>query len=186
MGGPAGPGEPLRLEIGRVARPQGLRGEVVVDAVTNRRERFDAGAVHHAGERELVVVRARTQKGRWIVAYDGVADRDAAEELRGAVLTAEPIDVLDEGEMWVHELVGSEVVDAGGTPRGRVTAVEVNPAHDILVLDTGGLVPVVFVREFDGERVVVDAPEGLFDEEFVAANRAAVERRRPARKGPRR
>ena len=85
--------------------------------------------------------------------------------------------------MWVHELVGGEVVDMAGTVHGRVIEVEVNPAHDILVLDTGGLIPVVFVREFDGTRIVVDPPEGLLDAEFVEANRAAVQRRRPARKG---
>lgn len=155
---------------------------MVVTAVTNRPERFEAGAVHYAGERELRVERARAQKGRWIVAYRDVTDREAAEELRDAVLTGDPIDVLDHGEMWVHELVGSDVVDAQGNAHGRVTGVEVNPAHDILVLDTGGLVPIVFVTEFAEGRVVVDVPPGLLDEEFVAANRAAVERRRARRK----
>lgn len=166
-----------------MARPHGIRGEVVVDPITNRRERFEQGAVHYTGGRQLVVNGARNQKGRWIVTYAGVADHSAAEELRGQLLTADPIDVLSEGEMWVHDLIGCEVVDQDGAPHGHVIEVEVNPAHDILVLDNGGLVPVVFVSKFDGRRVVVDPPEGLFDEEFVAANRPGVERRRPARKG---
>lgn len=172
-----------RLEIARIVRPQGIKGEVVVAPVTNRRERFTPGAVHYAGEHELIVRAARPLKGRWVVAYEGLVDRNEAEALRGTLLTGDPIDVLAEGEMWTHELVGSDVVDTKGTPHGRVVDVEVNPAHDILVLDTGGLVPVVFVQEFDGTRVVIDPPEGLLDADFVEANRAAVERRRPPRKG---
>lgn len=178
------PPDEARLEIGRIARPHGIRGEVVVDPVTNRPERFEPGAVHHGPDRTLVVERARSHKGRWIVGYEGVADRDAAEALRGAVLTAERLDT--ERELWAHELIGAQVVDASREPQGRVVSVEVNPAHDILVLDSGALVPVVFIRDFDGTTVVVDAPEGLFDQEFVEANRPAVERRPARRKGRRR
>lgn len=166
-----------RLEIGRVVKPHGIRGEVVVAPVTNRHERFEPGSVHWLapGEAEgegaqLQVRGARRHQGRWIVDYEGVADRTAAEGLRGAVLTGDPIAVLDEGEMWVHELVGSRVVDvAGGSrvDRGSVVEVEVNPAHDLLVLDNGALVPIVFVVEFspdEGEQgvVTVDPPAGLF------------------------
>jgi len=167
-----------------VARPHGLRGEVFVDPITNRTERFERGAVHHAGERTLVVARARSQGGRWVVAYEGVSDLEGAEALRATVLTGDPIDVLAEGEMWVHELIGSPVVDDDGVPRGTVIDVEANPAHDILVLDSGVLIPVVFVSEFAEGRVVVSAPAGLFDDELVDGNRAAVERRRPSRKDP--
>lgn len=180
-GGDADRDEAL-LEIGRVVKPHGIRGEVVVEPVTNRPERFEPGVEHRAGATPLVVGRARRHQGRWVVAYEGVADRTAAEALRGAVLSAEPIDVADESALWVHELVGAEVVDAGGTLRGRVTAVEANPAHDILVLDTGALVPAVFVTGMRAGVVEVEVPDGLFDDEFVEANRAGVQRRKAARK----
>jgi 16S rRNA processing protein RimM len=72
-------------------------------------------------------------------------------------------DVLDDGEYWVHELVGARVVSADGRALGTVTAVEANPAHDQLVLDGGALVPMVFVTEHRDGHVVVDVPEGLFD-----------------------
>lgn len=173
-----GASDASRLEIGRVVKPHGIRGEVVVAPVTNRHERFEPGSVHWLahGEAEgepaqpLRVRGARRHQGRWIVDYEGVADRTAAEELRGAVLAGDPIDVLDDDEMWVHELVGARVIDvAGGSrvDRGQVVAVEVNPAHDLLVLDSGVLVPVVFVERFspdDGPQgvVTVDPPAGLF------------------------
>ncbi|MBI2168589.1 MAG: ribosome maturation factor RimM [Actinobacteria bacterium] len=159
-----------------------MRGQVVVEPITNRRERFQPGARHYApDDRVLVVEHARAQKGRWVVTYSGVTDRDGAEALRGVRLAGDPIDVLDAGEMWVHELIGAEVVELSGTSRGRVVEVEANPAHDILVLESGALVPVVFVRASEPGRIVVDVPDGIFDEEFVAANRAGVERR-PARR----
>jgi 16S rRNA processing protein RimM len=68
-----------------------------------------------------------------------------------------------EGEYWVHELVGATVVDRAGADLGRVVAVEDNPAHDLLVLDGGALVPMVFLVEHRDGRVVVDVPDGLFD-----------------------
>lgn len=177
-----------KLHIGTVVKPHGIRGEVVVEPVTNRPERFAVGAVHErSGDATgsggtLLVAGARRHQGRWIVAYEGVADRNAADDMRGTMLFGDPIDVLDEGEQWVHELIGRDVVDHGGAPRGRIVAVEVNPAHDILVLDTGALVPVVFVTDAGSDPVEVDVPAGLFDEELIAANRAGSGRRRRGRK----
>ncbi len=52
--------------------------------------------------------------------------------------------------MWVHELVGAEVVLPDGTAVGAVEAVQDNPAHELLVLDSGALVPVVFVTDAVG------------------------------------
>jgi 16S rRNA processing protein RimM len=148
------------LEIGRIVKPHGLRGDVIVSLVTNRTERLDVGSVLEAGDRRLEVVRSSAHKGRWIVAFAGVNDIDAAEALRDTVLRAEPLD--DPDELWVHDLLGSEVVDTGGTSHGTVAAVEANPASDLLVLDSGALVPLRFVVEHGPGRVVVDPPEGLF------------------------
>ena len=163
-----------RLEVGRIVKAHGIRGEVVVEAVTNRPERFASGALLHAGDRALPVRRATPQGGpdpagrvrrqRWIVAFDGVDDRNEAERLRGTVLTGEPLDPGDDtDELWVHELVGSELCDPTGRVLGRVAAVEANPASDLLVLESGHLVPIVFVVEAGGGRVVVDPPAGLLD-----------------------
>jgi 16S rRNA processing protein RimM len=77
------------------------------------------------------------------------------------VLRAAPI--VDPEALWVHELHGSEVVDVTGRHLGRVTAVEANPASDLLVLEGGGLVPLRFVQEHRPGRVVVDVPDGLLE-----------------------
>jgi 16S rRNA processing protein RimM len=150
-----------RLEVGRVGRAHGMRGEVAVTLTTDRVERVAAGAVLWAGERRLEVRSSRPHQGRHLVTFDGVVDRTAAEELRGVVLTAEPLD--DPAVLWVHELVGAEVVAPDGTRLGVVAAVEANPASDLLVLDGGGLVPLTFLVSADEGRVVVDPPAGLLD-----------------------
>jgi 16S rRNA processing protein RimM len=156
-----------RLEIGRVGRAHGLRGEVAVTFSTDRPERTVPGAqmvaISDRGtERALVVAASRPHQGRWLIRFDGIADRTAAESLRGCTLHADELPGTD-GELWVHELVGAAVVDARGIALGRVAAVEANPAHDLLVLESGALVPVIFVVDHDTERVVVDVPEGLLE-----------------------
>ncbi len=149
----------VRLEVGRVVKPHGLHGEVVVALVTNRPERVAPGSVLSSPAGELRVVRSSAHQGRWIVAFAGVEDRDGAERLRGAPLSAVP---LDEPEaLWVHELVGSQVVGLDGEVHGRVREVEANPASDLLVLEGGGLVPLRFVVSHGAGRVVIDPPPGL-------------------------
>ena len=66
--------------------------------------------------------------------------------------------------LWVHELVGAEVVAADGRVLGTVAAVEANPASDLLVLEGGGLIPLRFVTGHRARvRVTVDIPDGLLD-----------------------
>jgi 16S rRNA processing protein RimM len=150
--------------VGRIAKAFGLRGEVIVDALSNRPGRFAPGSVLFAGSTELVITRAhRHGHGqRWIVAFSGVGTRREAEELRGQVLRAEP-QPTRRGELWVHELVGATVFDAAGARLGEVTSVEANPASDLLVLDSGALIPLTFVLESAADRIVVDPPAGLLE-----------------------
>lgn len=157
------PASVQRLEIGRIGKAHGLRGEVSVTATTNRLERFQAGSVLYSGSRRLVVTSARPHQTRWLVHFEDVSDRSAAETLRGAVLTGDPLGPLPEGEVWVHELVDAFVSDRSGHELGRVVAVHANPAHDLLELESGALIPIVFVVSSEPGRVVVDPPPGLLE-----------------------
>jgi 16S rRNA processing protein RimM len=69
----------------------------------------------------------------------------------------------EDATWWVHELVGCSVLDRDGHSYGQVAAIQAKPAHDLLVLDGGALVPLPFVVERHDGRVVIDPPEGLFD-----------------------
>lgn len=147
------------LEVARIGRAHGLRGEVAVTLLSDRTDRLEPGSELTGDGRTFRVVAGRRHGRGWLVHFDGIDDRDTAESLRGLVLHA-AADEDAEG-LWVHRIIGLEVVDVDGVPRGRITAVQENPAHDLLVLDDGTLVPAVFIVSAD-DRVVVDAPDGLF------------------------
>jgi 16S rRNA processing protein RimM len=141
---------------------------MAVTFVSDRVERTRPGAVLFAPgadgtEMTLVIETARPHQGRWLLCFDGVDDRTAAEALRGAILSADEIPSTDVDELWVHQLVGADVHDTAGDELGTVVAVQANPAHDLLVLDGGALVPVTFVVEHGPGRVVVDLPDGLLE-----------------------
>ena len=149
------------LEVGRITKPHGIKGEVIVRLVSDRAERVAPGFVLQSDRGPLTVESSRPHQRDWIVAFEGVPDRNTAETMRGLMLRAEPLD--DPDVLWVHELVGSRVVETDGTDRGVVTAVEANPASDLLVLDSGALVPLTFVVSTEPGGVVIDPPAGLFD-----------------------
>jgi 16S rRNA processing protein RimM len=152
------------LEVGRIDKAQGLRGEVVVTLTTTETSRIDPGSELLAGDRPVVVADSRPHQHRWVVRFEGVTRREEAETLARAVLRAEAPVGTDPDDLWVHELVGSSVVEPDGTERGVVEAVQDNPASDLLVLDTGALVPLRFVQGRDeAGRIVVDVPPGLFE-----------------------
>ena len=154
--------EALR-EVGRIGRAHGVHGELYVTLVTDRDERIAPGSRLLAGSEWLTVVDSRPQQQRWLVRFDGIDDRTAAEKLTNTPLQAEPLDDDREDALWVHELIGSRVVDTDGVQRGTCVAVIDNPAHDILELDSGALIPVVFVLACRDGLTTIDPPDGLFD-----------------------
>ncbi len=157
------PDEPRLLEVGTIGKAHGLKGEVVVDFVTDRlEERTAAGAELLAGDRRFVVVTARPHQKKWLVAFDGIRDRNEAEALRGLVLSAPALD--DPEAVFVHELIDKTLVDQHGTAHGPIVAVVDNPASDLLELADGRLVPLTFLVDADAETVQVSVPAGLLDD----------------------
>lgn len=149
------------LEVGRVAKAHGLRGEVIVSLSTDRTERLDPGTVLSSDAGDLTVVTAHPHQHRFIVQFDGVYSREAAEALHGVVLRAEPLD--DPDALFVHELIGMRVVDAAEVDLGVVESIEQNPASNLLVLESGGLIPLRFLVERRDDALVVDPPAGILD-----------------------
>jgi 16S rRNA processing protein RimM len=149
------------LEVGHVTKPHGIKGEVIVRLITDRTERVDPGVVLESKRGPMTVRSSRPHQGDWIVHFEGIPDRNTAETLRGLQLLAEPLD--DPDAFWVHDLVGARVLDVDGADHGAVTAVQANPASDLLVLESGALVPLCFVVAREPGQVVIDPPAGLLD-----------------------
>jgi len=171
---------PERLVVGRVVRSHGLRGEVLVEVLSDAPERFAVGSRVDAGDpesgplRELTIAAVRLAQARHLVRFDGVDDRAAADAVRGAILSIPFSDArdLDDSEYWPHQLVGLTVVDSEGRRRGTVADVVAGAAHDQLAvtLDDGGsvLLPAVAALvnvDLDSGKVIVAPVHGLLGEE---------------------
>jgi 16S rRNA processing protein RimM len=151
------------LVAGRVGRPHGLDGSFhVVDA---RPDLLALGAVT-LGDRSLRVLRRAGTDERPILRLEGVADRGAAESLRGSSLLVDRAEapVLGEDEWYAEDLEGCLVVD-GDRSLGRVRRLLALPSCEVLEVERDGapdlLVPLVrdAVRSVDvpARRIDVDS-----------------------------
>jgi 16S rRNA processing protein RimM len=160
--------------VGRVVKPQGRHGEVVVLPLSDRPDRFPGlrrafVATPGGGVRELKVLRCWPHKGRFVLEIEGVASIDEAEALRGLELriAEEELAPLPEGSFYHHQLAGLKVEDEAGAAIGLVEDVwETGADSRVLVVrgpDGETLIPFVseFVKEVDlaSGRVVALRPE---------------------------
>jgi 16S rRNA processing protein RimM len=161
------------ISAGRVGRPHGLDGSCHVTRPTPRLLSLGATATV-AGRRREIVRRAGTDANP-IVRFDGVEDRDAAEQLRGQeiLIAAGELPALEEGEFWAHELEGCTVVAGGGTLVGVVRRVIELPSCEALEIERTGagtdrdslLVPMVkdAVRGIDVAARLIEVDAAFLD-----------------------
>lgn len=175
-------GIPEAVLVGTILRPHGIQGEVTVALWSDYDRRFSPGAELMAAapadlggargrrERVLCVDRASPYKGGLRVAFAGVADRDAAEALRGLELWV-PIEQVPEppaGSYYVFELIGCRCVDECDGEIGTVVDIQEDGGGTLLEVEKEGVRAVVpFVEAFlvgvdrDARRIDLRLPEGL-------------------------
>ena len=170
----------MQLVVGRIGRPHGIRGDVIVEVRTDDPElRFAPGSVlatEPAADGPLTIAGFRWHSGRLLLHFAGFDDRDLAEDLRGIMLVVDSGDLEDTGdpdEFRDHELIGLSVLTRAGEPVGQVADI-LHHGQDLLVIKGDGarhgaeiLVPFVapLVPEVDvaAGRLVIDPPPGLLD-----------------------
>ncbi|HXP54618.1 MAG TPA: ribosome maturation factor RimM [Streptosporangiaceae bacterium] len=169
----------MQIAVGQIARAHGIRGDVTVVVRTDEPDvRFVPGttlATEPPDRGPLTVAATRWHSGRLIVTFEGVGDRNAAEDLRGTVLVVDSAGIPapdDPDEFYDHQLIGLSVVTAAGDAVGEVTDV-LHHGQDLLVVRRGPgaggetLIPFVsaIVTDVDvaGGRLVIDPPPGLLD-----------------------
>lgn len=169
----------MLVTVGVIGRAHGVRGDVAVDVRTDSPEvRFSRGAVlatEPAQAGPLTVADIRWHSGRLLVQFAGVANRSAAETLRGVRLLAD-IDErerpADPEEYYDHQLTGLSVRTEDGTLIGEVVDVVHLPGQDLLAVKRAvGEVLVPFVTaivptvDLDAKEIVIDPPPGLLDDQ---------------------
>jgi 16S rRNA processing protein RimM len=169
--------------VGRIRKPHGIRGEVVVELVTDAPEAvFASGARVLVGTtapeppptpREVRVERGRDQGAVWLVKLEGVADRNEAERWRDryVFLPEDELRPPAEDQVYLHELIGLTAVLADDTPVGEVVAWYELPQGLVLELKRpdGALVLVQYIPsvvqqvDLDARRLLLTPPDGLLD-----------------------
>jgi 16S rRNA processing protein RimM len=167
----------VQVTVGRIGRPHGIRGDVVVGVRTDEPElRFATGSrldTDPVGVGPLTVAATKWHSGELLVRFAGVSDRDAAGELRGTWLTVDSDTIAppdDPDEFRDADLVGLSVRTVAGVAVGTVDDV-LHSGQDVLVVKTADgrdvMVPFVLplVPEVDVSAgfLVIDPPEGLID-----------------------
>ena len=165
----------MLLTVGQIVRPHGIRGEVIVDSKTDEPElRFREGSVLIAGSSRLTITSVRPHLGRFLIFFEEIPDRDAAEAMRGQVLEVDSASVAppaDPDEFHDHQLIGLSVVTVSGEPVGSITRIQHAPGADLLQVKRpdGRTTLVPFVRaivptvDLEKQVVVIDPPGGLLE-----------------------
>lgn len=169
--------------VGRVRRAHGIRGELVVETLTDEPDAiFAAGRRVFAGTREgdlagdareLRVLQSTPFKGGLIVTFEGIDDRTTADGWRDRYLLVpeNEVEPPSDDEVFIHDLVGMRVVHATGENIGEVTEVFELPQGLVMEVGRANAKPVLLpfndetVKEVDTDlRVIrVDPVEGLIE-----------------------
>ena len=163
--------------VGRVARPHGIRGQVIVNPETDFVEdRFRSGATFHTrsvrGEEQLIVTTARVQNGRPVIGLEGFSSIEDVERLAGLELRVpeDELQPLDAGTYYHHQLIGCAVETVGGERVGEVVRVNGGAAGSLLEVDGPRgevLIPlaveICVEIDVDRKRIRIAPPEGLLD-----------------------
>jgi 16S rRNA processing protein RimM len=164
--------------VGRVARPHGLRGQVIVNPETDFvEERFRAGAVvwtrsKTGSDERLTISSARVQNGRPVLGFEGFSRIEDVERLAGLELRVpeDTLQPLGEGRYYAHQLIGCIVRTVSGSIVGAVTRIEGGSSGSRLVVEGARgevLIPLAVAIcveiDVDAKRIRIDPPEGLLE-----------------------
>ena len=163
--------------VGRIARPHGIRGQVIVTPETDFVEdRFQAGATFWTrsdrGHEVLKVTSGRVQNGRPVIGFEGFERIEDVERLAGLDLRIpeDSLVPLEAGAYYVHDLVGCAVETISGEPVGEVKRVEGGAGASVLSVEGGRgevLVPlpadICVEVDIAGRRIRINPPEGLLE-----------------------
>ncbi|HZW04240.1 MAG TPA: ribosome maturation factor RimM [Anaerolineaceae bacterium] len=144
-------GEPVYLAVGRLRRPHGIKGEIVMDVMTDFPERLRRGKRVYVGDNHqpMTLAGLRQHQNALLVSFRGIDTPEAIGDLRNqyVFILAADLPPLPEGEYYHHELLGMTLVDESGRVLGILEEILETGANDVYLVRTpeGGelLVPAI-------------------------------------------
>ena len=131
-------GEPVFLVIGKLRRPHGVRGEILMDILTDFPERVRQGSMVYVGQdySPLRIRSRRTHQNGFLIAFRGYDSPEEVGELRNQMVyvRAEDRPPLPEGEFYHHQIMGLRVVSETGAVLGKVVEILETGANDVYVV----------------------------------------------------
>lgn len=167
---------PVYVAVGKLRRPHGVHGEIIMDVYTDFPERLRPRMQLYAGEsrQPLTLTHRRWHQDSLLVTFEGYSTPEGVGELRNLVLylPSEELPSLPEGEYYHHQLIGLDVVDEAGDLLGRVSEILETGANDVLVVlpETGREILLPFIDEvlldinLPERRIRVHLLPGILDE----------------------
>jgi 16S rRNA processing protein RimM len=167
---------PEFLDVGRIVRPHGLRGELVFQSFSELVQILKPSTEIHLGPEHTpaIVSAIRPHRSRYLLSIEGCEDRNAAEERRGEVVRIrfEQAEPLQEGVYYHWQILDLQVFTSEGDLLGTIVEILETGANDIYVVkdeqDGEILLPaikdVILKVDLESSRMIVDVPTGLLPE----------------------
>ena len=164
------------IALGVIRKPHGVRGEASVEPWTNDAQRFEEVkrvtlvSPDEAETREATIASMRLHGGRVLVTFDGIESPEAVRELANWTIEIPDSEArtLEAGEYFLHDLVGMQLIDAEGKPRGEVIdayegggGVLLNVRHGGAEFEVPFAADICTSIDVGAKRIVVNLPEGL-------------------------
>jgi 16S rRNA processing protein RimM len=165
--GSSSSGEPEFLVVGKLGKPHGVRGEIVMDVYTEFPERLAPGVTVYVGSRyqPLQISKTRPHSRGMLLGFEGYQSRDEIAEMRNMLVQVRTADrpELPEGDYYHHQLLGLQVTDENGTGLGRITAIIETGANDVYV-----------IQNDMGEEVLIPAIESVIKDIDLENNHVRI------------
>lgn len=147
-------GEPEFLVVGKLGKPHGVRGEIVMEVYTEFPERLVPGVTVYVGlnYKPVQISKTRSHSRGMLLSFEGYQSRDEIAELRNMLVQVRTADrpELPEGDYYHHQLLGLYVIDEDGASLGRIMAILDTSANDVYV-----------IQSESGEEVLIPAIESV-------------------------
>jgi len=160
-------GEPEYLTIGKLRRTHGVRGEIIMDALTDFPDTIKTGMAVYIGthHKQQVISSIRPTDKTFLIAFEDFDDCDKVGIFRNQYVFIKTMDAapLEEGKFYQHQVVGMEVIDESGTSLGKICEIINTGANDVYV-----------IQPLAGNEILIPAIKGVILEVDINAGKMRV------------